>query len=135
MWKLPLKTIAVVSALSVGAIALADTADARPRHRGHGGAVAAAIAGIAIGAIIAETTSRRNSRYYDDRYYDDRRYYAPPPPPRHYRAPPPPRRDYSYGGPKPWTPAWYSYCTTRYRSFDPRSGTFQPYHGPRRMCR
>lgn len=129
MWKLPLKTIAVVSALSVGAIALADTADARPRHRGHGGAVAAAIAGLAVGAIIAGTASRRH-----DYYYDDRRYYrAPPPPPRYYRAPPP-RRSYSYA-PRPWTPAWYSYCTSKYRSFDPRSGTFQPYHGPRRMCR
>lgn len=130
MWKLPVKTIAVVGALSIGAIALAETADARPHHRhhGNGGAVAAAIAGIAIGAIIAGTAARRHDYYYEDRYYS-----APPPPPRYYRAPPP-RRSYSYA-PKPWTPAWYSYCTSKYRSFDPRSGTFQPYHGPRRLCR
>lgn len=128
MWKFPIKAIAVVSALSVGAIALADTADARPRHRGHGGAVAAAIAGLAVGAIIAGTASRRN-----DYYYDDRRHYRAPPPPRYYNAPPP-RRSYSYA-PRPWTSAWYSYCSNKFRSFDPRSGTYQPYHGPRRMCR
>lgn len=47
--------------------------------------------------------------------------------------PPPPRRVYRH--PRPWTNAWYAYCSRKYRSFDPRSGTFQPYHGPRRLCR
>lgn len=46
---------------------------------------------------------------------------------------PPPRR--VYGHPRPWTDAWYAYCSRKYRSFDPRSGTFQPYHGPRTLCR
>ncbi len=32
-------------------------------------------------------------------------------------------------------PAWYSYCRSKYRSFDPHSGTYQPYKGPRRLCR
>lgn len=40
-----------------------------------------------------------------------------------------------YGAPEPWTRAWYFYCADRYRSFDARSGTFQPYYGPRRLCR
>jgi hypothetical protein len=31
--------------------------------------------------------------------------------------------------------AWYDYCASRYRSFDPRSGTYQPYNGPRQLCR
>jgi hypothetical protein len=31
--------------------------------------------------------------------------------------------------------AWYDSCSARYRSFDPRSGTYQPNNGPRRMCR
>lgn len=26
------------------------------------------------------------------------------------------------------------WCLARYRSYDPRSDTFQPYHGPRRVC-
>lgn len=37
--------------------------------------------------------------------------------------------------PAPWTREWYGYCTSKYRSFDPVSGTFQPYHGPRQLCR
>jgi len=37
--------------------------------------------------------------------------------------------------PPPWSPQWYAYCTSKYRSFDPATGTFQPYHGPRQLCR
>jgi hypothetical protein len=37
--------------------------------------------------------------------------------------------------PPPWSPGWYAYCTSKYRSFDPATGTFQPYHGPRQLCR
>ncbi len=45
-------------------------------------------------------------------------------------------RQASYGAaPRPWTDAWYRYCAKKYRSFDPNSGTFQPYEGRRRMCR
>lgn len=32
------------------------------------------------------------------------------------------------------SPAWYEYCTRRYRSFDPASGTFMGYDGVRRPC-
>ncbi|WP_294642406.1 BA14K family protein [uncultured Aureimonas sp.] len=37
--------------------------------------------------------------------------------------------------PAPFTGPWYRYCETRYRSFDPESGTYQPSSGPRRLCR
>ncbi len=67
------------------------------------------IAGFAIGAIIGGAIAS------DRRHY----YYAPA---------------YRYR-PRPWTRAWYDYCFARYRSFDPYSGTYQPYHGPRRLCR
>jgi len=53
--------------------------------------------------------------------------------------------DYAYGArapvvvyddrPPPWSREWYAYCTSKYRSFDPATGTFQPYHGPRQLCR
>jgi hypothetical protein len=126
-----LKGIAVATALTVGAITLASPAEAGRRHHG-GGAAAAAIIGLGAAAIIAGS-HRRNSYYnygYAPRYYAPRRsyYYAPPPV---VYAPAP---VYAYG-PAPWTPAWYNYCSSRYRSFDPRSGTFQPYNGPRRFCR
>jgi len=33
------------------------------------------------------------------------------------------------------TPAWYEYCARKYRSFDPRSGTYMTYRGVRVACR
>ncbi|MCY0093902.1 BA14K family protein [Hoeflea ulvae] len=32
-------------------------------------------------------------------------------------------------------PQHVSWCHNKYRSYDQRSNTFQPYHGPRRECR
>lgn len=133
MPKLPFKALATACALSVGALTVTYVpAEAGGRHhrhhRGHsGGSVAAAaIAGLAIGAIVAGSASRRS--YAEPDYY-----YAPPPPAPRYYAPP---VSYSYGSyaPRPWTPEWYDYCSSKYVSFDPRSGTFQPYYGPRRLC-
>lgn len=46
-------------------------------------------------------------------------------------APPAPRRVYSGGG---LNPRHYDWCAGRYRSYDGRSNTFQPYHGPRQQC-
>lgn len=92
-------------------------------HRHHDGfdigaaAVIGGILGLGLGIAIAEP------RYYHDPYY------AGPRP--LYRVSP---RAYRHG-PRPWSRAWYRYCHSRYRSFDARSGTFQPYHGPRQMCR
>lgn len=80
----------------------------RSNRRSNSGAViGGAIAGIAAGAIIAGAANSQ-PRYVQQA-------------PVQYR-------------PQPWTQEWYQYCSQRYRSFDPRSGTFQPYNGPRRMC-
>ena len=84
------------------------------RHRGidsGGAAVLGGIIGLGIGAAIAS-----QPRYYDE-------------PRPLYRVAP---RGYApaYGSGE-----WYRYCADKYRSFDPRSGTYQPYHGPRRVCR
>jgi hypothetical protein len=126
------KGIALATAVSVGALTLASPAEAgrrhhRHHHRGHhGGAAAAAIIGLGAAAIIAG--SRRSHGYYDYGYQP--RYYTPPRRPYYAYSGP------AYGyAPAPWTPAWYRYCSQKYRSFDPRSGTFQPYYGPRRLCR
>ena len=37
--------------------------------------------------------------------------------------------------PQPWTSAWYSYCSNRYRSFNPNTGYFLAYSGQYRFCR
>lgn len=81
----------------------------RHRRGSAGPAIAGAIVGLGVGAAIASSAQPR--------------YYAAP----RYAAP-------AYG-PRPWTREWYNYCAARYRSFDARSGTFQPYNGPRQLCR
>jgi len=49
---------------------------------------------------------------------------------RHYR-----RRRVYYGHPRPWTAAWYDYCSARYRSFNPNTGYYRTYSGRYRFCR
>ncbi len=60
---------------------------------------------------------------------------------RLFLSPPGPRaigkevyvNDYA-GGLEPWSPEWYDYCSDRYRSFSPRSGTFVGYDGREHFC-
>lgn len=129
------------------------------------GAIIGLTAGAIIGGIAADNHARRHHYHSSPPPYRPRRYrrsvtiydeYEPEyyeyeedyndPPYRNYGSNRYERRDYrgyrgnsrraSYGGaPRPWTDAWYRYCAKKYRSFDPGSGTFQPYEGPRRMCR
>ncbi|MEI9413208.1 BA14K family protein [Mesorhizobium salmacidum] len=35
---------------------------------------------------------------------------------------------------EPWTHEWYVYCSYRYRSFNPRTGTFTGYDGEQYFC-
>ena len=112
---------------SAGATALTDV-----RYRGRGGAgVAAGIAtGLILGGIIAS-----QPRYYGygPGYYG---YYGGPPPlfygPRVFYPPG------HYGplvGPGYDGGDWMSYCFSRYRSFDPATGTYMGYDGRRHVCR
>lgn len=91
-------------------------------HHGHGGndagaAIAGAIIGLAIGAMIADSNNRQPA-------------YAPPS--QTYYGPMP-GAQYDYA-PEPFTDDWYAYCASKYRTFDPDTGTFQPNNGPRRLC-
>jgi hypothetical protein len=94
-------------------------------YGGGGNAVAAGVIGLATGALIGSIASQpRYAPYYGDPVYVERpvRYYAPPRP--------------VYVGPslEPWSRQWYQYCSSRYRSFDPRSGTFVGYDGRAHFC-
>ncbi|MCE7029935.1 BA14K family protein [Jiella avicenniae] len=92
----------------------------RHHHRGFDAGAAALIGGIiglGLGLSVAEPP------YYDP-YYD----YGPRP---LYRVHPHRVRF----APRPHTRAWYRYCHAKYRSFDARTGTYQPHHGRRRLCR
>ena len=35
---------------------------------------------------------------------------------------------------EPWTPGWYEYCASKYRSFNPAKGTFFGYDGEHHFC-
>lgn len=102
------------------------------RYRGRGAGVAAGIAtGLIIGGIIAS-----QPRYYGygPRYYG---YYYGGPPPQFYG----PQVFYPPGYYGPMVAPgygrgdWLSYCFSRYRSFDPVSGTYMGYDGRRHLCR
>ena len=85
-------------------------------RRGGGGnwnAVGAGLVGLAAGAVIGSALTPKEV-------------YVTPPPRPVYRA--------SYR-PEPWTDDWYAYCGSRYRSFNPRSGTFVGYDGYEHFCR
>ena len=82
------------------------------RHRGRNLGIALGAAGLVLG--LSALASRPS---YGDPYYR--------------------RPAYGYGGygAAPWSPAWYDYCSSRYRSFNPRTGYFKGYDGQFHFCR
>lgn len=114
-----------VAATTLAALPAANAGDRywrhRDRHHHHsdsGDLAAAGILGLAAGALVVglasqpEPVYRRPVRVYRDTAYVDG--YA--------------------GGLEPWSPEWYDYCSDRYRSFNPRSGTFVGYDGAEHFC-
>jgi BA14K-like protein len=79
----------------------------RSYRRGYGGAAAAGIAGLAAGALIGGAIASQQ-------------YAAPPPPP--------------YAVAPAGDANWLAYCSQKYRSFDPASGTYLSHDGNRYMC-
>jgi hypothetical protein len=125
---------ALVAAALVGLTALTIAAPAEA-GRGHGrggwggghyyyhdhdgiGALGAGLLGFGVGAIVGSALTPQQV------------YVAPPPPP-----PPPAAYSPASYGPPPWTPDWYSYCYSLYRSFNPRTGTYLGYDGYEHFCR
>jgi len=98
----------------------------RPRYHHHGGgnAVAAGVIGLATGAIIGSALSQ-TSQPPRVIYHTPAPIYYPPAPGAHrvYR-----------GGLEPWSPGWYNYCSRKFRSFNPRTGTFRGYDGRNHFC-
>lgn len=82
--------------------------DDRRSYR-RGGGAAAGIAGLAAGALIGGAIASAQQPVYA----------APPPP-------------YAVAG--GGDADWLAYCSQRYRSFDPASGTYLSYDGQRYMC-
>lgn len=87
----------------------------RHYHKKKGGfdagtAAAAGIIGLAAGAIIAGAANQNS-------------YSAPVPAPGTVSP-----------GYQPWSPAWYQYCSSKYRSFNPNTGTYTTYSGVQKFC-
>jgi len=102
------------------------------KHDDSGALVAAGILGLAVGAIAAGVAANRQPEVVYDNPY------------RHPR--PQPDRDYFPAAPRyssydgyaaayqPWSPEWYRYCSQRYRSFNPETGTYFIRPGVERFC-
>lgn len=131
MGKTTLKTLVAAALAGLTVLTMAVPAEAGRGHgRGHGGghyyrhhddgigALGAGLLGFGVGAVVGSALTPREV------------YVAPPPPP----AAPAYYGPASYG-PPPWTPDWYSYCYSLYRSFNPRTGTFIGYDGYEHFCR
>ena len=101
---------ATVSTVSAG------FTDAMPVDwRGRGGGGAGLAAGLATGFIVGGLLAA-------PRYYEPHPYYLEDYPPR-------------YGGPIAYgSPSWEAYCFSRYRSFDPVTGTYRGRDGRRHYC-
>ncbi|MEQ1949976.1 BA14K family protein [Mesorhizobium sp. CN2-181] len=136
-----------VSAATLSALPAAQAGDGwRHNHYNHynynssGDLVAAGVLGLAVGALAAGVATA-------PRYYEPEPVYVEPAyrePVRVYREPRPapyrgyyadePEVVYATGGLEPWSPDWYDYCAGRYRSFNPRTGTFTGYDGLQHFC-
>jgi len=69
------------------------------------------------GAIASQPRYEERRVYVEPDYYPERRVI--------YREAP------SY---EPWTQSWYRFCSQRYRSFDPNTGTYVGYDGREHFC-
>ncbi len=128
---------ATLAATVVGSVGTASADDWRWRrhhhhHRGGGDAVAAGVAGLAVGALLGSALSQpRPSRTYVEEYPV---YEEPAPVYRRTRVI---VSEPAYVDPaplRPWSRSWMRYCSQRYRSFDPSTGTYVGYDGRERFC-
>jgi hypothetical protein len=100
----------------------------RHYHRYHsdsGDLAAAGILGLAAGALVVGLASQPEPEpVYVNPYRQPR-----PRPVREY-----PETVYLDGVLEPWSRDWYDYCSDRYRTFNPQSGTFVGYDGQEHFC-
>ena len=125
---------AIVLSAAVAATTLTATvgiAEARDRHgwnrhrHDRNDALVGGAIGLATGMIIGGALASQ-PRYEERPIYVEPDYYPEPERRVIYRRPAPTF--------EPWTQSWYDYCSQRYRSFNPDSGTFVGYDGREHFC-
>jgi hypothetical protein len=99
--------------VAVMVVAASAPADARRRHHHHGYGYGAG--GFVAGAILSSALAGPRYGYYGNGpyYYGGGRYYSD-----------------AYAS----SPDSEEYCMQRFRSYDPRSGTYMGYDGQRHAC-
>lgn len=136
---------ASIAAVGVTSVSTAQAHDigVKHRHQKHvqqhhnkNNAVVWGIVGLAAGAIIAGAASNNTSHrrvVTPQRQYPGANHYPKAPKASHRQ-----KRRYQHSqraqGFEPWTRAWYNYCDNKYRSFNPRTGTFRGYDGRDHFC-
>ncbi len=84
------------------------------------GAGTGALIGGGTGAVAgAATHSQRYKEAYNYAYYNCMNQRAAVP---------------ASGGMQPWTPAWYQYCSSKYKSFNAQTGYYTTYSGQQKFC-
>ena len=122
---------AAVASTMATALPNAEAGDWQRHHRydrSSDDAVAVGIIGLAAGALIGGALASQ-PRYYEPEPTYIIREPRPARVRRYYRD------DYYPATFEPWSSEWYSYCSDRYRSFNPRTGTFLGYDGLQHFCR
>lgn len=104
------------------------------RRRGYGGGAVAAgvLGGLALGTVAGAAIAAPAYGYYGGPgYYGDPGYYpGPGAPVGYYGGGPGQPVGNVYGH----DPNWVQYCASKYRSFDPASGTYLARDGNRYVC-
>ena len=106
--RITMTAAATALALAAASVLAISPADAQRRHHGHHGRGGAAIAGFAAGALLGGALAPRPYYYAEPYAY--------------------------YGGGSYDDGNADAYCFSRFKSYDPRSGTYLGYDGHRHPC-
>ena len=106
------------------------------RDRTGDAALAAGIAGLAVGAIIAGISSQNQQPVIvqEPRHTGTVSTRAYPPAPVVQSYPSQPKVITYNATMEPWTDGWREWCTAKYRSFNASTGTFRGYDGLDHFC-
>lgn len=134
---------ASIAAVSIGSVSSAQAHKIHVKHKHqvqkqHNGnnAVVWGVIGLAAGAIIAGSVNNNSSQrrvVKPQRQYPGVNHYPQAPRKAHRQI----RRHQSSQQAQryaPWSKSWYNYCDNKYRSFNPRTGTFRGYDGRDHFC-
>lgn len=94
-------------------------------------AIAAGVLGLTAGAILGGVLSKKSEKHVSSHAYPPARHHSP----KYNKKP---RKNDRHYNKKQWSapysPEWHRYCSSKYRSFNPRTGTYRTYNGKVQFC-